>query len=424
MKFLRRHFPHLSRHLFGHDDRRRSRASDRGAALMLATFALALILYIAMEVQYETQVEFSVNKASVNKLKAYYSARSGVELSLLRIKLYQKTKAQMSGMQGVPTAMLDLIWSFPFSWPPMMPPDMNAVDQGQIDAIVKEAKLDGSYQIVISDEGTKIDINDLDSSSKTIREATKKLILQLFENEFAEDTAWAKAHQNFQAEDVVNNIIDWLDADTQSLKSGDERGLYPNASAENPMPPNRQFRTVEELRMVAGVTEDVFKLLAPRITVYGAKAINPNTAPPEVIQGLHNSITNEVLAEVLKRRADIMGQGQFRDAQDFWSFLDSKGARVPLEIQETTPISTESAMNFRIKSVGSYANSVAEIEAVTYDIPRAAAAVATELKKEKTGDDGGAGGGGATPPANPRGGGAPKIEVPKGPPRIVFWTER
>lgn len=385
---------------------------------MLATFALSLILYIAMEVQYETQVEFSVNKAAVNKIKAYYAARSGVELSLLRIKLYQKTKAQLSGMQGMPTAMLDLIWSFPFSWPPMMPPGTNSVDQGQIETIVKEAKLDGSYQTIITDEGTKIDINDLDSSSKTIREATKKLILQLFENEFANDSDWAKAHDNFQAEDIVNNIIDWLDADTQSIKSGDERSLYPDATADQQMPPNRQFRTIEELRMVAGVTEDVYKLLAPRITVYGAKAINPNTAPPEVIQGLHNSITDEVLAEVLKRRADIMGQGQFRDAQDFWSFLDSKGGRVPLEIQESTPISTESAMNFRIKSVGSFANSVAEIEAVTYDIPRVAAAVATEIKKEK---DTAGGPPPATPPKSPT---TPKVEVPKGPPRIVFWTER
>ncbi len=406
-KFFQKHFPHLTR----------SQKSESGVALMLAVFALSMILYIAMEVQYETQVEFSVNKQAVNKLKAYYSARSGIELSLLRIKLYQKTKAQLGAQAAVPPAMLDLIWSFPFSWPPMMPPDMNAVDQGQIDSIVKEAKLDGSYNTVISDEGTKIDINDLDSSSKTIREATKKLILQMFENEVANNTAWSKTNQNFLAEDLVNNLIDWLDADTQSQKSGDERSLYSESGSDQKLPPNRQFRSVEEIRMVAGMTDDIYKLLAPRITVYGAKAINPNTAPPEVIQGLHNSITDEVLQEVLKRRADIMGQGQFRDANDFWSFLDSKGGRVPKEIQESTPISTEAAMNFRIKSVGSYANSVAEIEIVTYDIPRAAQAVATELKKEKQPN---------APPPNPntKAPAAPKIEVPKGPPRIVFWNER
>lgn len=412
--FLKKNFPHLYQ----------TNSSQTGAALLLATFALSMILFIAMEVQYETQVEFSVNKSNVAKLKAYYAARSGVELSLLRIKLFQKMKAQMGAQSGVPPAMLDLIWSFPFSWPPMLPPDMNAVDQGAIDAIVKEAKLDGSFQTIISDEGTKIDINDLASSSKTIREATKKLILQMFENEVVNNTDWAKANDRFIAEDVVNNIIDWIDGDRNSQKSGDERSLYAELGAES-LPPNRQFRTIEELRMVSGVTEEVFKLLAPRITVYGAKAINPNTAPPEVIQGLHSSITNEVLSEVLKRRADIMGAGQFRDAADFWSFLDSKGGRVPKEIQEGTPISTESAMNFRIKSVGSYGNSVAEIEAVTFDIPKAAAAVATELKKEKEAEAGG-----PTPTPTPTGGpgrpapAAAKPEIPKGPPRLVFWTER
>lgn len=413
--FLARHFPTLVKAAQG------GRSSQKGVALLLATFALSMILYIAMEVQYETQIEYSINKNSVSKLKAYYAARSGVELSLLRIKMFQKMKSQLAGQPGVPTQMLDMIWSFPFAWPPMLPGEMNAVDKGQIDEIVKAAKLDAAYQTVISDEGSKIDINDLDSTSKTIRETTKKLILQIFENEITNNTEFTQRNRDFRAEDLVDNIIDWLDADTVTQKGGDEHAAYPDG--KNEVPPNRQFRTVQEVRLVAGMTDEIFKLLEPRITVYGAKAINPNTAPAEVIQGLHSSITNEILAEVLKRRADVMNGGQFRDANDFWSFLDGKGARIPKEIQESTPISTESAMNFRIKSIGSFNNSVSEIEVITYDIPRAASAVSTAVQKEKQDAAGGTGAAGTT--SGKSGSGTkPKVEVAKGPPRIVHWQER
>lgn len=417
--FFKQHFPHLSQKLGGSQ-------REKGVALLLATFALSMILYIAMEVQYETQIEYVVNNAGVARLKAYYAARSGVEISLLRIKLYQKVKSQLGSQSGVPPAMLDLIWSFPLSWPPILPQETNAVDKSQIDSLVKEAKMDASYQTIISDEGTKIDINDLNSTSKSIREATKKMILQLFENEVINKTPWALRHPSFIAEDLVNNIIDWMDADTDMQKGGAERSLYVNVKSEI-MPPNRQFRSLEELRMVAGMTDDIFALISPRLTVYGAKAINPNTAPGEVIQGIHASISNEVLAEVLKRRQDIMGAGQFKDAADFWGFLDQKGARVPREVQEATPISTEGATNFRIKSVGSYNDAISEIEVVTYDLPGTAATVTKAMTKDKA-DQGGAPASGPAPTPTPtsRAGQAAtkKAELPKGPPRIVLWRER
>src|SRR5690606_34841569 len=129
---------------------------------------------------YETQVEYVVNGQAVNRLKAYYAARSGVELSLLRIKIYQQLKSTVGKQLGPNANLLNLIWSFPFAWPPILPGEVNDVDQGLIDQAINESFMDGSYMTTITDEGTKIDINDLDSSSKVLRESTRKLLFQIF----------------------------------------------------------------------------------------------------------------------------------------------------------------------------------------------------------------------------------------------------
>lgn len=389
---------------------------QKGVALMLAIFTLTLLLYLSMEVQYETQVEYVVNSQSVNRLKAYYAARSGVELSLLRIKVFQQVKGTLGQQMGPAASLLNLIWNFPFAWPPMLPPGVDQVNQEMIDRVVKEAQMDASYQTSIADEGTKVDINDLDSSSKAIRESTRKLILQMFENENQNDTAFGRKYRDLRPEELVDRITDWIDADTQAKRGGDETAEYKDFPPDDRMPPNRQFRTVDELRLVPGMNDEIFDLLAPRITVYGAKAINPNTASADVIKSIDPSITQEVVNEVLKRRQDPMNM--FRDPNDFWTFIQGKGARITDEIIKNTPIVTDTSFNFRIKSIGSYGNSVREIEAIVYDIPSSAKIIAERLKKENPVQT--PGGTTATAPTQAQ----PPQTPTKGSPRIVYWSEK
>ncbi|PWU17231.1 MAG: general secretion pathway protein GspK [Bdellovibrio sp.] len=404
------------------------RAKDqKGIALLLAIFSLSLLLYLAMEVQYDTQVEYSINSQSVNRLKAYYAARSGVELSLLRIKIFQQMKGQLGQQLGNNAAILNLIWNFPFAWPPVLPPGVDTTNKDLIDTAIKAAKMDASYQTTITDEGTKIDINDLDSPSKALRTSTKKLIMQIFENEVQNNTDFNKKHRDFKAEDLVDQITDWIDANKESQKGGSESQFYgdyvnPGGDALN-YPPNRQFRTVEELRLIPAMNDEIFRLLEPRITVYGAKAINPNTASADVIQSIDVSITNEIVTEVLKRRQDIVNGGSFHDAGEFWSFINGKGARITPEVQQDTPIVTDAALNFRIQSIGSYGTAVREIDVIVYDLQKSAQVVAGLVKKEATTTGGtqavtSTGTAGTSTPAQSA------QSATKGPPRIVYWVEK
>ena len=410
--------------------------SKSGMALIMAILSVVLITHIVNEISYETNIEYIVNAKSIQRVKAFYAARAGVELSLLRIKIYNQLSGQLSqltGGQGLGAQgkMLDLIWSFPFLWPPIIPEGLNGVDTDTIKSKVKESKLDTVYQTTITDEGSKIDINDLDSPVKSIRESTKKLIMQIFDSKMQQDEAWAKKNQGFKSEELVNNIIDWIDADRDGLNGTNEGQMYADLPGISDLgityPPNRFFRTVEEVRLVAGMTDELFQILLPRITVYGAKAINPNSAPPDLIQSLDPTITSQIMAEFTKRRNDPQ-QPPYSKADEFWGFLEGKGAQINAETKKTTPLTFTKPINFRIKSIGEFSGATRQIEAVVYDSAAALNSVAESYKKQQKensggGDSSGDGSGGGDTSGQKSGGQNNQQTPTKGPPKIIYWKE-
>lgn len=409
--------------------------SEKGVALLLAIFIMMLIVYLATEITYETTVEYTVNANSMNQIKAYYAAKAGVELSLLRIKMYQQVSSQMSNqMPAQFKQYIEMIWSMPFQWPPIVGAEVNRVDQENIEDKAAESLMKESYRTSISDEGSKIDINDLGSYSASLRDYTMKMLTSHFENKTQNDENFAKQFQNFDYLKVINNIKDWVDADTESSNGGAENQYYQNLGS-NEIPPNRSFRTLEELRMVSGVTEEFFQEIKGFVTVYGSKSINPNTAPVELIKAIHPTITEEVIAKFNERRNDPE-QGPFQDEKDFWGFLNSVGAQIDEPTQKATPIIVERTLNFKITSSSQVGTASKTIEAIVYDLSGTAEAVAKNLIKEDTASNPnpnpnsnqGGSGNQTQPNTNPLRGGSgtqtsKKEPLPKGPPRIVYWTE-
>lgn len=400
-----------------------SNKNQKGIALLLAMFTVVIITYLVSEILYETNVEYVVNSTAINRVKAYYAAKSGYELSLLRIKLYKKIQNQFGQQLGDgQKKMLDMIWQMPFSWPPMLPEGAGGVDKDMIKDKVKESSMDALYSSTISDEGSKIDVNDLGSPSKGLREITKKLLIQVFENRFKTDEEWAKTHDGLEYEKVINNMADWVDGDLIGSSGSDERSVFAEIKSEKPYPPNRSFRTVDEIRLVPGMNEELFEMLKDRITVYGTRAINPNYVDQQVLKALDPSITPEVVGKIVGRRNDP-DKGPFRDEKDFWGFVNSEGGNVAEEVQKSIPLIFSQVTNFRIKSYGEFAGSTREIEAVVFDFSSVSSSIATRLQNEANQAIG------STPPpqTDPKQkntGIKPNEPLPKGPPRVVYFIER
>ncbi len=280
-----------------------------GIAMLMAMTSLILMIYLASEVSKDSTIEYVVNSQEINRIKAYYAARNSMDVALLRIKIYQ----QVATMQLPPgfAQEIDQIWKFPFAWPLPIVGGMSSSDKESSDEKSKDALFDGQYDHMISDEGSKIDINDLASPSEVLRTMTSKQILNIFQQQIDSNDAFRDQYQNFNFGELVNRITDWISdtQDNQSKNGGDKRAAFQSLGED--YPPNRGFRTLDELRLIPGMTDEFYTLLAPQITIYGAKAINPNLAPSKVLKSLDKGINDESIKEVLERRDDPDKGGPF-----------------------------------------------------------------------------------------------------------------
>lgn len=402
--------------------------NERGVALIMAIFAMVLVLVIATEVSYETQVEYVSSAHSVSRIKAYYAAKAGVELSLYRILLYKKAMAQFGEQLKDNKNMLDPLWQFPFSWPPIGLEDLNEVDKDQTQTIIKESTMDAQYMVTIEGEGGKIDINDLGSENKALADGIRAQLLQIFENEIEANKAFKEKYDNFDFDKLVNNIQDWVDEDKASLNGGgDESTKYkqPEGAKNYQLPPSTSFKSVAELHMVLDMEDEFFSLLKDKITVFGTKGINVNYAPEAVLKALDPQIKDEPLSWIIKRRSSPEIGGPFKDADDFYSFLETKGVRTENMKKAKLPLLFNAEYNFRIVSGGQHGNIRREITAITYDIDSLTTPYVEMLDKlaeSKSPPP-------VAPPVTPNppppdpNDKKPTVKIPKGRPNVVFWRE-
>lgn len=412
---------------------------SQGIALLLAMTSLILMIYIASEVSKDSTIEYVVNSQEINRIKAYYAARNSMDVALLRIKIYQ----QISGQQ-LPAGLaqeIDQLWKFPFGWPLPMTEAMSSSAKEASEEKSKAALFDGQYDHIISDEGSKIDINDLASPSEILRTTTTNQILNIFQQHLEAHDDFRDQYQNFNFTELINRIADWISdhPDYQSKNGGDKRNAFQSLGSDD-YPPNRGFRTLDELRLVPGMNDEFFNLLAPQITIYGMKAINPNLAPSKVLKSLDKGINDESIKEALERRDDPDKGGPFKGSSsdecrtDFKNFILSHGSQLDPAFDKI-PFSCDKVLNFRIQATGRSGSGKGAVQkkltAIVIDINKIAAQVKSYVDKEKKEAQSQQQASAGTPPAagqsgqktGPTSGAQTKEPLPKGRPRIVYWSE-
>jgi general secretion pathway protein K len=397
--------------------------NQKGAALLMALFAVVLITFLAVEISYETAVEYRVATADYQRLKAYYAAKSGIELSLLRIQLYQQVLSQYGDQikGGAASQFVDMIWQFPFAWPPASTADMGTVSKSELEKSVSESLMDAQYITQISSEGGKLDINDLGSPSKALRESTRERLLQLIQNKYDSDDKFREKNRNINPEEIVNDIQDWVDQDKDSLNGGSEEGRYPDANSEF-IPPSRPFKTLDELKMVRGISDELYSVIAPNVTAYGLKGVNVNYAEKAILKSIDKQIDDRIAEEILKRRGD-QTLGPFADQAAFESFLGTQGVNMSKFNEQQIPLYFDPETNFRIVSTGFFGRSTREIIAIVYDFDT----VKSRLEKlmtttvSTTTSTTLAGQAATTTPTSTTT--STTVQKKKGTPQIIYWHE-
>ena len=102
-----------------------------------------------------------------------------------------------------------------------------------------------------------------------------------------------------EAAKIQDAILDWRDADKLKRVNGAEEGDY-TAAGLGYKPANAPFQAIEELQLVLGMRPDLYRRIAPSITVFSRlPGINPAIASREVLLALPN-VTPEMVDEFKK----------------------------------------------------------------------------------------------------------------------------
>ena len=422
-----------------------------GVALLIVIMFVGILAYIGLEMGSLTSTEYKSATYNIHSLKAKYAAKSGAEISLLRVLLYKKATTLIKNAQNqnpdtpipITEQMLDVIWSFPFGWPPTQllgeeAEDASAVTKSELNDLEEESVFDAQYLTTIESEGGRIDINGLASPSKKLRDSIFEQILTVFESQLESDEAFEDEYDDKNFRELVFAMMDWVDENkTKEETQASESLDYSDYNIESEMlPPNAAFKTIKEIRLVKGMDDTLFDLLKDRVTVFGIRGIQVNYADRPALQSIDEKITDEIANEIISRRNDQDRGGPFKDEDEFFSYASSLGLEKVDFNANNIPLLFDPVYNFRITSTGLFRDTKKEITIITYDADSLKNHYARLLDKEDEDQN---------PPdpndpnqqpqqpdpnepngSNPSGTQAPAppvIEPPTGRPSIVFWNE-
>ena len=280
--------------------------AQRGIALLMVLASLAMISGLVVEFAYNSHVTYNLALNEEEKLQAYYLAESGVVFSKMILSYDQEARkladqakkkygknfklrplyemlpinsALLRGMAGMVSPPSELEENpseeesikpvSPLSTPAVKPETQASLAEGQ----EKEAKdffdFKGDFLAEIHEEDAKINLNSFYNLSPTQKEYTylKSILYHLL---VREEFKGLFEDRYRDAAQLVQNIADYIDRDDAvNDAEGQDRGREGISKDQGIKMKNAKLLTVEELRLVPGMTDAIYRKIKDRITVYG-----------------------------------------------------------------------------------------------------------------------------------------------------------
>ena len=229
---------------------------ERGVALVIVLWVSVLLTVIASSFIVERRTEFLIVRNSASLAKAEAAANAAVMAAV--IQLYRGD---------------------------------NSPDRWQKDGTVRDWSFDGvPVRIEVRDESAKIDINT----------AAEPLLRGLLVSAGLQDD---------EATRLLDAIVDWRDADSLKRPHGAEEDDY-RAAGLTYKPANAPFQAIEELQLVLGMRPEIYRRIAPSITVFSRQVgINVHLASRDVLLAIPN-VTPQAVDDYIAQREAARAAGQ------------------------------------------------------------------------------------------------------------------
>jgi len=227
-----------------------------GVALVIVLWVSVLLTVIASSFIVERRTEFLIVHNSASLAKAEAAADAAVMAAV--IQLYRTD---------------------------------NAKDKWNKDGTVHDWSFEGvPVRVEIRDESAKIDINT----------AADPLLRGLLVS---------SGLQEDEATRLLDAILDWRDADSLKRPQGAEEDDY-RAAGLSYKPANAPFQAIEELQLVLGMRPEIYRRIAPSITVFSRQVgINVHLASRAVLMAIPGA-TAEGVDDYIAQREAARAAGQ------------------------------------------------------------------------------------------------------------------
>ncbi|HPQ70009.1 MAG TPA: type II secretion system minor pseudopilin GspK [bacterium] len=229
---------------------RRALRDQQGIALLIVLMVTTVMTVLILDLHQSVRINFYIASNLSDGVKAAYLVRSGVQVA---------AGALLSDRQDNSVDSLHEDW-YDFLGKLGMP----GMPVG-----------DGTVIMEINDESGRFNLNAMVGKRGTARKQIVDIFRKLLEGEELDP-------------DLANAVVDWIDADEESFnEGGTEDAVYGYEAMEDSVTSkNAPFDSLQEVRLVAGITDEVWQKLEPLVTIYGDAQLNLNTAEKKVMKAV------------------------------------------------------------------------------------------------------------------------------------------
>lgn len=261
---------------------RHSPAGERGMALMWAMVVFAVLTVTVMDFLNNTRVNYALSVNQSDEIKAYFNARSSIELQKLGL-LFQNEIEKDPMLGAMVTKSNFQVWE-------VMNLILPLISTGELDTSFgrvqlrdeEERDFEGRYTNFgrlgfnrPEPEEGKINLNAF-ASDKVNNDLVRRFCNLLSPPQWESTLSISESRALEDRFKVIAAIIDYVDPDNHETiidgrckvsrgSSGGESRYYRDTDHE---PKNQPLTTLEELRLVPGVTDGFMKRFKRQLTVY------------------------------------------------------------------------------------------------------------------------------------------------------------
>ena len=254
---------------------------ERGIALFLVLWVLALLTVIVGEFCYTMRTEVNITRNFKEETEAYYIAEAGLNRAIVEIMRNEKIPQKMNAPESDEEKVEERL---------RINTDIPAVPFGG-----------GQFKVRVANESGKINLNTAD-------EHLLRMMLSGF------------GLEDKDRDVIVDSILDWRDTDQLHRVNGAENDYY--RSLPGPYEcRDGDFMSVGELLLVRGMTPKLFYGgLENMVTVYKGDRTLRGSKVTETLKVNINAATHDILIALPGMTEDLAREiGDYRKARDFKS---------------------------------------------------------------------------------------------------------